>query len=176
MCIICIKRRGTDFSGATHQYLSNERQLQVGPVDLPAERTDGMRNGTMVIFVLRGANHLYQKVFSLLCALNACVHTDLLPAFCCSLLSSTPAPVCIIHLKMCILLFMLHASVRTGTFIHMFAYVLNALEHCSPPVPLLASPLTFCPVNIRGGLGLTNHYLLHQPLTPKVLRWSESGP
>lgn len=31
------QKTGTDLSGSTHQYLSNERQLQVGPVDLPTE-------------------------------------------------------------------------------------------------------------------------------------------
>lgn len=33
----------TDFSGVTHRCFSDERRLQVGPVDLPAQRSDEER-------------------------------------------------------------------------------------------------------------------------------------
>lgn len=40
------EKTGTDFSGATHRYLSNEEQLQVGPVDLPTQRRDEERKNS----------------------------------------------------------------------------------------------------------------------------------
>lgn len=176
------QKTGTDLSGATHRYLSNERQLQVGPVDLPAQGRDGLRKGRIVIFVLRSTNHLYKKVFSRLCALNICVHIDLPPAFVVACVRHTSIRICIIHLKMCILLLILHASVCIcvhRTSIHMFADVSNSVKHCIIFPSLLCTYIlshTYC---IRGGLGLTNDlaiYIFNQLLTPKLLQWSELEP
>lgn len=151
-CVLFASKDGDRFQW--WWYLSNERQLQVGPVDLATERRDRMRKGRIVLFILPSTSHLYKKCFlPTLC--NECyyVHIDLLPAFVVACLQHTSNWICILHPKMCVLLLVLHASVHR-TFIHMSAYVLNALKNCSSCSPL-CFPLTFCPINIRGRLGLT---------------------
>lgn len=46
------QKTGTDFSGATHWYLSNGRQLQVGPVDPPSQRRDEGKSGVLTKDIL----------------------------------------------------------------------------------------------------------------------------
>lgn len=68
------QKTGTDFSGVTHRCVSNERRLQVGPVDLPTQRSDEERRDGDDICSVQHRSFI-QESFSLLSALNAVVCT-----------------------------------------------------------------------------------------------------